>query len=169
MVWVKRGGLGCGGLIALFVLFVLSGFLLPRELQLSTQREVSLGPDAVFAKVSSPAGVQAWWAPIADKAVQDGYPRMDVVPLDAQQVAFEAGGYRMETWTLKQAEPTEVVWDVDFGMLVVERTLVIEPSGAGSKLTWTETADVGNPLLRWMARVSDPTPNFQDAMAGLEL
>ena len=39
----------------------------------------------------------------------------------------------------------------------------------GRTIYWSETAEVGNPLMRWMAKVSDPTQNFQDAMAGFEL
>ena len=36
MGWLKRGGIGCGGLIALAGLFVLSGYALPSHLELAT-------------------------------------------------------------------------------------------------------------------------------------
>ncbi|MCB9675503.1 MAG: SRPBCC family protein [Alphaproteobacteria bacterium] len=171
MGWLKRGGIGCGGLIALAGLFVLSGYALPSHLELATDREVALPPEAVFDLVASSEGVKRWWKPITAKAVEDGYPAMEVVPQGIHKLTFESGGYVMETWQLKKIDPGErlVVWEVDFGPLAVDRTIRVDREGTGSHVYWSETAEVGNPLMRWMAKVSDPTQNFQDAMAGFEL
>jgi hypothetical protein len=171
--WVKRIGAAILLFGLLLVLFVLAGFLLPAELALSTEKSVDVPSETVWRYVSTPEGVVEWWTPLAEKAVEDGYPEMTVEAVDAQTVTFAAGEMQMEAWTLQSSRapagstPGEAVWDVDFGMLTVTRTLEVQPDGSGSKVTWSESATMDNPMMRWMARLSDPTQNFRDAIDGM--
>ncbi len=172
--WLKRIGAAILLMGLLIVLFVLAGFLLPSELSLSTEKSIDVPTETAWRYVSTPEGVVEWWTPMAETAVEDGYPEMDVEAVDAQTVTFAAGGMQMESWTLQSSRapagstPGEAVWDVDFGMLLVRRTLQVAPDGDGTTVTWTESATMDNPMMRWMSQLSDPTQNFRDAIDGME-
>lgn len=86
------------------------------------------------------------------------------------EIGFAANGHVFETWKVKSVgSQSKVVYDVDFKIFAVERTLTIEPADGGTRVVWRETGEINNPLFRYMtlAGSEDPVHNFDEALAAL--
>lgn len=156
-------------------LFAFVGYALPRDFSASVERTVPRRCPEVLPLFSGVDGVRRWWGPMLEQAERDGHGRMEVRPKPGVPtegvgtvLVFVAGDTTMETWTLRSLAHDRAVWDVDFaGMLTVERTLALKTAGDGCAVTWSETADIGNPMMRWFSLLSDPAVNFASALEAI--
>ena len=58
---IKWLGIGIAGVIAIAILFVSSGYLLPAEIALELEQTVDAPPEAVFALFTTYDGADQWW------------------------------------------------------------------------------------------------------------
>lgn len=168
--------LGAGAV--LIVSFVLCGYLLPADYAYATSREIDAPQPILHGYFASQRGLRAWWGPVIAEGVEKGYPAMDLAdlpgPAEGKDMRFQfgAGGTVMEVWTVLEDQPPErVVYDIDFQILHVTRTITLEPVDADTtKVGWSEMLHTDNPLVRWMAWLQGDgiTENFDLALAGLE-
>ncbi len=178
MKWVYRFGIAVGALvIAFFVVCGGGGMLLSGNISLATTRHVAASPSGVHPFLTTHSGVSEWWVLAARSAPVDMPPPTishTAGPGEGPglQVAFEADGMALETWILKSEDVETVVWDVDFGVVVVERTFTLMPHPSGGTLVgWTEKGKIDNPFLRWMAVAMPPEEivhNFDIALEALD-
>lgn len=136
------------------------GFLLPGEWEVERTTVLPAPPDRVFPWLDDP---RLWgeWAPLAD--------------VDPSFSGPERGAGATRSWndpevgdgrfTIVSSEPgREVSYRVEVqeGGMVTEGTLVLQPDGAGTRVTWRERGDFGwNPLLGYVARTMDRTQGRQ--------
>jgi hypothetical protein len=177
---LRWGGIGCGGLLALGILLVLIGFLLPSRVEVGTEAHLEAPPDVLFPLLSTHAGLQRWWAAAGAEMAEQGYPALAVShaggPTEGPglEVTFspEGSSMEMERWTLTASEPpARVEYDVDFQIFVVHRTITLRPGSSGTDVTWHETGEIGNPLIRWSAMLmgdDQVVENFRAALKALD-
>lgn len=157
------------------------GLVLPAEIALSTTMRLDAPPERVFTHLHDFEGIDAWWTTAMQRhAEQSGAEvAMQVVHVAGSPSAgpgctidFIAGGMTAETWTILEVEPgRQVIYDVDFKMMRVERTLALAADGDGSVLTWAETGRISNPWMRVMAAAmgeDGAIENFRDAAEALD-
>lgn len=156
--WLKRLGLLVSILIALPVLFVLSGFLLPAEIELELEHRLDATPEALYELITTYDGVRNWW----NQANEDMGEEFDVRHLGGPEsgVGMHLGfAYpdddAFEQWTFASVEaPSTIQMDVDFmSVFISRRTLELTPDGQGTLVHWSETGRVDSPLWRWMLRL----------------
>lgn len=151
MRWVLRI---LAALVGLAMLLTMGAYLLPREVSVSRSTEIAAAPEAVFPLVNSMQRTRDWspWLDLDPDVVLDfSGPETGV-------------GNRM-SWTSDEPavgsgtqEITESIADsrvqtaLDFGdMGTAEAEFLLEPTQAGTRLTWGFTADTGySPFMRWM-------------------
>ena len=173
--WLKRIGIAALVLAGCAVAFVLSGYLLPRGMALGVEERISAPPERVYPLLVTSEGIARWWTAVEPP---EGYPKLEVRhtggPTEGPgtQVAFGSGGMEFEWWTLTASRPPAAVeYDVDFGIFTVHRTITLTPDAGGTAVSWQETAELGNPLLRWMAWLSGSEgvkENFRTAIRALD-
>lgn len=173
--WLRRIGVAVIVLVGLATAFVLSGYLLPKELALGVDERIAVPPERAFPLLATAHGVVRWWSAID---APEGYPALEVRhgggPTEGpgMQVTFGAGGLETEWWTMTASRPPSAVeYDVDFGVFVVHRTITLTPDGDGAAVAWRETATIGNPLMRWMVALSGSEgvkDNFRASIRALE-
>ena len=87
-------------------------------------------------------------------------------------VFFEIDDQVAEKWTLKSVKaPSEVIWEVDFQMFIVVRTLRLKAGSDGeTKMTWNDKGNFESPLMRWFTLMPSDSviQNFKNAMKLLE-
>lgn len=156
--WLKWLGLLVAIAIAVPVLFVLSGYLLPAEIELELEHRLDAPPEAVYALITNYDGVQAWWK----QANEDMGEEFDVRHLGGPEsgvgmhLGFAPPGEEpFEQWTFTGVEPpSNIQIDVDFmGVFLSHRTLELTPDAQGTLVRWSETGDVDSPVWRWMLRL----------------
>ena len=165
-------------LVSTVALFILGGYALDGHVELKTDAELKAPPATIFETLNTFDGQVTWWTAAVDPHVKKGeMPPMEVLhhsgPAQGEgmMIHFKTQDTLMEEWTvLKSEPPNKIVFKVDFQMFIVERTLLIEPDGEGSKVTWSETADFENPVLRYMTMMEpgDIIANFDDALVALD-
>jgi hypothetical protein len=165
-------------LVSAIALFVLGGYAIDGHVELGTSAKLKAAPATVFATLNSFDGQVTWWTRATEQFVADGkMPPMDIVhsggPNEGagMQIEFKTDGEVQEAWKVLASEPpNKIVFEVDFQMFVVERTLLIEPDGEGSKVTWSETTDISNPVMRYMTFMppDDVIANFDGALVALD-
>lgn len=154
-------GGGCFGLLSLLALAALTGLFLPRTIDYVASREVAATPTQLYEIFTTADGVLGWWDAV--EAVPGGelWPDTTQRHLDGPEsgagmkIAFALGEEDIKFWTILAAEEDRwVTYDVDFKVMNATRRLDIEPAGEGRSLVrLTETPDIGNPVMRWMARL----------------
>jgi hypothetical protein len=164
--------------VALVLVLLGGGMLLDGTIELQTESTLDAPRDAIQPLISDPAGVMRWWQ---DAAAEPGHEAIANMTMRAgggpatgpgATVLFEVDGTLLEEWTLvKSSPPRGAVWDVDFQMFVVRRSLLLEALPTGkTKVSWQETGTFENPLMRWFTLM--PTDgvieNFQGALRLLE-
>ena len=181
MSWKKKIAVGSGITILLALIVIIGGgMLIDRDFVVSTEAELQASPEAAFPLVSSPAGIQDWWKDFHEELPEgNSSPPMDTPILEGptegpgSRVAFEVDGKRWEEWKLLELSPSgTVVWEVDFQIMVMKRRLELVPNGqGGTRMTWTDSGSIPNPIYRWMAVLmptADIIENFQHAMGLLD-
>lgn len=180
--WVWAGlGLLVGLPVVLCAGLGAFGATRPQQVELEVVETLAAPPNAVRGLLDDVDGLQRWWgtAMAAYAETQGGGPTMTVVHVEGTpragpgtRVRFEAGGMTAEAWEILRVTDDTVVYDVDFQMFRVERTLTLEPDGGSTRVTWHEVGFLGNPWLRGLAALSGgdegAKANFRMALDALE-
>ncbi|MBA2322135.1 MAG: SRPBCC family protein [Deltaproteobacteria bacterium] len=155
----------------------LFGLALEGDIDLVAEEVVAAPPEAVFALLDDAEGIARWWGLAMAEAGPAGAPPMTIAAQEGApsegvgaKVDFVAGGRTAETWTLLALEPpTRAVYDVDFKIMRVERTLTLTSEAGGTRIRWNETGHIGNPWLRLMSigGHEEVVANFHEAMQAL--
>lgn len=160
--------------VALVVVLLGGGMLLDPTVELHTESTLDATPEDIHPLIADPAGVMRWWQNAASEPGHEVLADMVMRAGDGPAtgpgatVLFEMGGSLVEEWTLvKSSPPRGAVWDVDFQVFVVRRSLLLEalPNGR-TKVTWHETGHFDNPLMRWFTLMptDNVIENFQGAL-----
>ena len=174
---MKKLKVAAGVLVGLVVLVVLGGYALDSHVELSTTGTLKAKPAAVFEQVNSYDGEVEWWTEAMKAYEGEDMPAMTIVHAGGPEqgtgmlINFMMGEQVGEEWTFLASEPGKIVIEVDFQMFVVERTLTFEPEGEGTKITWSETADIQNPVMRYFTVIMPPDEvikNFDMAIVALD-
>jgi len=158
MKWLKRI-LFAGFCVALLGGAVYAGgFLLPGEARLESTASMDAETQHVFKVFNDAELLKGWWTVAARRTLSDftaeqtGGPEAGV----GVELSFRAGGRSMGKNTITESVPDErVVYDVDYGKFSLVRTVSLDPVGPTTSVTWTETATLDQPLLRYMALLSE--------------
>ncbi|MFI5210938.1 MAG: SRPBCC domain-containing protein [Gemmatimonadales bacterium] len=133
--------------IALVVVVVIIGALLPRDHRASSRITLKQPPEAIWAVISDPGGVPAWWPDLTSSQPQpslDGHARWQQTTKDGNVMVLE----------VEQSEPPRLL-----KTLIVTRpgdsfggtwTYVLTPSDSGTTVTIAEDGWVANPIFRVM-------------------
>ena len=153
-----------GGLIALVLIIVIVGWMLPVKHSASSERTVAGSPDQVYALISTPADFPKWRGDVKTVDILpdvDGKPRFRENGSNGpmlMEITERVPGKRFVT---RIADP-----DLAFGGTW---TFVLTPSGTGTTLRITEDGEIYNPAFRFMARfVFGYTATQKDYLDALE-
>lgn len=138
-----------GGLVALVVIVLVVGALLPRDHVAGSSVVLRQPADSVWRAVRDMAGVASWWPEV----------------VSSQRVADSAGreiweqklknGFSMRLIVTEDVPPRRLVMTIDarpdapFGGTW---TYELSPADGGTRLAVTEAGYVNNPLFRFMSR-----------------
>jgi len=136
-----------GGLAAAVLLVVLIGVFLPVRHTVTVERELTASPDEVWAAIN---GVEQFpdWRPGVDRAER-------LEPIAGWPAWREHGPDGTLTFAVAAIEPRRrlVTEIVDEGLPFGGRwTYVLDPVGAGTRLTITEDGFIYNPVYRFVSR-----------------
>lgn len=136
-----------GGLVALVLIVVAIGSMLPVGHVASSERTVAASPEVVFALISTPAEFPKWRSDV--KSV-DILPPVDGKPRFRENGSN--GAILMEV--TEQVPPRKLVTRIADTELAFGGTWTFEltPSGSGTAIRITENGEVYNPFFRFMAR-----------------
>jgi hypothetical protein len=174
---MKKLKIAAGVLVGLVVLVVLGGYALDSQVELSTTGTLKAKPAVIYEQVNTYDGEVEWWTEAMKAYEGEDMPPMTVVHAggpkegEGMLINFMMGDQLGEEWTFLASEPGKIVIEVDFQIFVVERTLTFEPDGEGTKLTWSETAEISNPLMRYFTVIMPPEEvikNFDMAIVALD-
>ncbi|MEM9270407.1 MAG: SRPBCC family protein, partial [Pseudomonadota bacterium] len=135
-------------ILALLAGLVLGALLLPRKVVVSRSGEVPLAPEDIIARVASTEGFQTF------NPYRTTDPDLSITPFGPG--AGVGAGVRFDgkegkgTQTVTAVTANSVTHQIDLGAMgkPVQR-IEAQPSGNGSKVTWTVTSDMGfNPVFR---------------------
>jgi uncharacterized protein YndB with AHSA1/START domain len=175
---LKWIGIVLAVLLGLAALLFAAGFLLPGDFAYETAAEINAPPEKIFSYLDSQEGLKAWWGSTAEEAKAAGYPPMELVapagPASGKGMRFEfrVEGVTAETWEVLESEPPRrIVYEIDFQILKVRRTLTLEPVDADTtRVRWAESGTSQNPLLRWGALIEGDSivSNFDRALGAVK-
>ena len=178
--WLKIGGMGCASVVLLVVLFYFSGYLIPAEMELKTDLEISASQETVFGYFDTQDGLTAWWTHIDETFAAEGTAMdMEVLPQPGPasgvgtRMDFGSNGEVTEHWViLKSTPPESVVYEIDFLVFKTERSITLVPVDANTtRVEWREIGAVANPGMRWMFFMMGTDAiieNFDHALAGVK-
>ena len=162
------------GLLAVVVLLVLIGFLLPASYRVERSVVVQAKPDAIFPYVNTLKKWPEWSAWNVEK-----YPS-----LTYHYSGPEAGPGATSEWTSKDAGsgklvvtsatvPTRLEYDLSFeqGKYQSKGTFTFEERTEGTKVVWADAGNMGwSPLNRWFGLLMDKFmgPDFEAGLAKLK-
>jgi uncharacterized protein YndB with AHSA1/START domain len=161
------------GLVALLVLVVVAGFLLPSKYHVERSLEIKAPPEKVYALVSDPRQWVGWavWNK-RDPAMRMEYS--GAASGAGARWAWESKTEGSGEMEFTRAEPPKLVAYKlhfrDFGTTATG-ALVIVPAGEGTRITWTNDGDMGgNPLMHYFAVAMDSMagPDFEAGLWGLK-
>lgn len=163
-----------GGPIVLCALGGLVGSFLDGHVALEADEIVPVPPDALFDLLDDRAGLDRWWTQAMADAGTPGSLEIRAQPgPDAgvgAKIDFLAGGTATETWTILELDPpVRARYDVDFKLLHVDRTITLAPVEGGTRVHWSETAEIENPWMKLMnvGGHQDILDNFHKAIRAL--
>ena len=143
MKWVFRG---LAALIALVLLVVLVGYLLPRDHVATVEARLDASPEEVWAAVTDVDGYPAWRRGV-DRverlAARDGLPAWREVGSSTMRLGVEERDPG-RVWVVRILDE-----DLPFGGTWTYR---LEPDGGGTRITLTEEGSVHNPIFRFVSR-----------------
>ena len=144
----------------LVVLSFVVGLCLPSDFQVSRATVMNAPPEAIYPFVASAKQWAEWsaWNPKAKPEMTFSYEGPELgkgsaVRLSNQKAPEQGSG----VLTITEANPkTGVHYQVllDNGFRI-DGTFAFEPSGAGTKVTWTDRGEFKNPWFRYLRYVMD--------------
>ncbi len=146
----RRGFLAAGVLAALMVFFVLAGILLPGRFEVRRTAEIAAPPELVFPLLND---LSAWdrWTPWGEI---DSRLEGPATGMGARRVWDDPQMGEGSLTIVASSPPASLRYlvEVEGGAIRFEGNFEVAPTAGGSRVTWTETADLGwNPLLGWTA------------------
>lgn len=161
------------GLVALLVLIVAVGFVLPSKYHVERSLEIKAPAEKVFALVNDPKQWATWsvWnkRDPAMKVVYSGAPSGA-----GAKWAWESKSEGSGEMEFTRAEPPKLLayklYFPDFGSTSTG-TMVLVPAGDATRITWANDGDMGgNPLLHYFAFFMDRMigPDFEAGLWGLK-
>jgi uncharacterized protein YndB with AHSA1/START domain len=161
-------------IVALLVVVVLVSFALPRHPAVTRTVEIKAPPSAVFPLVSDLRRFNEW-SPWFERDPAAKYTFTGPVDGVGQTMNWvsdkpDVGSGKQ---TVTRIEPDrEVGMALDFGdQGVAEATVMLEPAGDGTRVTWGFSADTGfNPVMRYMGLMFDGWvgPDYEKGLARLK-
>ncbi len=150
------------GVVAVIVLLVLAGFLMPAEVHVERSVVIDAPPAKVFPHLCSFEASQKWspWAE-RDPEMTNSYEgtACTVGHSHSWSGNDQVGTGKQTITALEQDKRVET--DLDFGEQGLAKAFItVTPEGEGSKVTWGFDTDMGmNPIGRWFGL-------FMDGMIG---
>jgi carbon monoxide dehydrogenase subunit G len=147
------------GIVVLAVLLTLIAYVLPRRAEVSRSIEIAAPPEAVYAVVSDLRRMNEW-SPWAEIDPETEYTFTGPIEGVGQTMNWESASPQVGSGSqsIIRLEPgREVDTALDFGSMgAAEAMIDLEPAGAGTKVTWGFTTDLGfNPIGRYMGLMFD--------------
>lgn len=172
MKWVIRIGIG---LLALGVLFLGIGFMLPSQFKIQRSQQIAADADRVYALIAAPAEWKRWtvWNQRDPKMTMSyGGPPAGAGARWRWESKTEGTG-EME---FTAADPgRQIAYRLSFPEFGMQSTGVLSiapaPTSGGVVVTWTNEGDMGaNPINRWFALAMDRLvgPDFEGGLANLK-
>ena len=162
------------GVVAVIVLFVLVGFLLPGNVHVERSVVVSASPSAVFPHLCDFQATQKWspWAK-RDENIQNEYTGTPCTVGHKNTWKSEKPDVGNGSQTIAAIEQDKKVeTTLDFGEHgTANAQLILVPEGDGTKVTWGFDSDMGmNPIGRWMGLMMDKWigPDYEEGLASLK-
>jgi len=161
-------------IVGVVVLAVVVAFLLPRHAMVTRSVEITAPPSVIYPIVSDLRRFNEWspWAEIDPETIYTFTGPIDGV---GQRLNWESRDERVGSGSMAIAaiEPeTQVDMSIDFGAQgTALASLVLEPAGAGSKVTWGFDSDLGfNPIARYFGMMMDGMigPDYEKGLARLK-
>ena len=160
-------------LVALVVLVITVGLFLPSSFQVMRSAEVNAPAEKVYGYLADPRQWARWavWnqRDPAMKVTYSGPPSGR-----GAKWAWESATEGTGSMEFTLAEPNRVIEYAlsfpEFGMRSAG-TFTLQPTAAGTKVTWTNAGDVGaNPLKHYFALFMDRMvgPDFEQGLANLK-
>ena len=156
----RRGLLVAGSLAALMLVLVLAGVFMPGRFEVQREIEIRTSPAELFPLLDD---LSAWdrWTPWGE--------------IDSRLEGPTTGSGAIRTWddpqmgrgslTITASSPPALLRyrvEVEGGALRFEGLFEIAPVAGGTRVRWTESADLGwNPLLGWSARSMEKSQGEQ--------
>lgn len=142
-----------GIVLLLAAVLLIGGWSMSPKFTVARSAGIDAPPEKVYALVADPRGWTSWgvWTR-RDPAMQITYsgPPSGAGAAWAWKSDSEGSGKMSFTATDPGRRVAYELHFVDFD-LVSQGELVFAPEGAGTRVTWTASGDMGsNPLMRWM-------------------
>jgi len=136
-----------GALVALMLIVVAVGYMLPQGHHVWRERTFAAPPDRIFALISSPAEFPTW---------RSGVRQVEVLPAEAGKERFrEVSGDGTILYEVEERVPGQrlVLRIADPKLPFGGRwTYELTPAASGTSLRITEDGEVYNPLFRFLSR-----------------
>ena len=136
-----------GAVVALVLIVVAIGYMLPVAHVASSERTMPAPPEAVFAIITAPADFPKWRTDVKS---------VDIVPAEGGKPRFRERGSNGDIlMEVEEQQPSKRLVTriadkkLPFGG---SWTFELTPSGTGTTLRITENGEVYNPVFRFMAR-----------------
>ena len=166
---------------------------MPSQVELvNTSSTLEVSSAELFPFFNSRAGQQRMWTEAWHRKGGSfkGMPPMEIADLGGPdagagtRLGFFPDGKRLGSvggaiasiargkGVIVESEPgRKVVYEIDFGIVVAERTIDFEALDENTtKVSWSETLKISNPLMRYLPLLVDSSINesFNDVLAALE-
>jgi hypothetical protein len=158
-------------LLALVVVVVGIGALLPKDFAVERSIEINASPEVVFDEVNSLRKWSAWSPWLArDPSIENTYEGPEAGVAATVVWTSEKSGDGTQTITLSE-RPTRIETKLDFGEMGQPNAYwAFEPSGEGVQVTWGLTGTATGPLGGYFARMMDDWvgADYEDGLARLK-
>jgi len=158
-------------LLALVVVVVGIGFLLPKDFAVERSIEINAAPEVVFDEVISLRKWDAWSPWIArDPSIENTYTGPAAGVGAKVTWTSEKSGDGTQMITLSQ-RPRRIETALDFGDMGQPKAYwTFEPSGEGVKVTWGLKGTTSGPLGGYFAKMMDGWvgADYEDGLARLK-
>ena len=158
-------------LLALAVVVVGTGAILPKDFSIERSIEINASPEAVFDEVNSLKKWDAWSPWIArDPSIANAYSGPEAGVGAIVTWTSEKSGDGKQTITLSE-RPDRIETTLDFGDMGQPKAYwTFEPSGEGVKVTWGLNGTTSGPLGGYFARMMDDWvgADYEDGLARLK-
>lgn len=170
MKWLKRIVLG---VVVLVAILLVVGMLLPSGFKVQRSVDIAAPPSKIFPLIASPRQWKSWsvWNR-RDPAMKIEYsgPESGAGAKWSWQSKSEGDGIMEFTAAIADQRVDYALDFPEFDMRS-KGQLLLQASGAGTRVTWTNEGDVGNnPVNRYFGVMMDSMvgPDFQAGLANLK-